>query len=107
MPETIEIDEETKRTLSLMSSKFNKKQKELGEKIKEVLAKQEKLIQIKYFEVEANKRLEHRKELAIKYHVEQNPKINMAYELAWEYGHANGFNEVENYFRDLVCLIIK
>ncbi len=32
-------------------------------------------------------------------------KTLKAFELAWQYGHANGENSVENYFTDLIDLI--
>ena len=37
--------------------------------------------------------------------VTDNPKRHKAFELAWEKGHANGFEEVYNEFYDLVELI--
>ncbi len=49
--------------------------------------------------------LTHRDFLKKKYEVEDNPKADDCYELAWDYGHSNGYNEVENYFSDLVWLI--
>ena len=39
------------------------------------------------------------------YGVENNPKREKAYELAWEEGHSNGYSEVEIYFSDFVHLI--
>lgn len=40
-----------------------------------------------------------------KHGVSDNPKANQAYALAWEYGHAHGYQEVEVYFSDIVQLI--
>jgi len=37
--------------------------------------------------------------------VEDNPKREAVYALAYEYGHANGYSEIYNYFSDLVILI--
>jgi hypothetical protein len=37
--------------------------------------------------------------------VEDNPKREAAYALAYEYGHANGYSEICNHFSDLVNLI--
>ena len=39
------------------------------------------------------------------YGVKDNPKREAAYALAYEYGHANGYSEIDNYFSDLVNLI--
>jgi len=47
----------------------------------------------------------HKQFLAEKYDVEGNPRLDYCYQLAWDYGHANGYDEVENYFSDLVWLI--
>ena len=48
---------------------------------------------------------EFKKYLAEKYGVEGNPKFERCFELAYDYGHSAGFEEVENYFMDLVDLI--
>ena len=40
-----------------------------------------------------------------KHEVENNPKREACYKLAWDYGHSSGFSEVESYFSDLVELI--
>jgi len=37
--------------------------------------------------------------------VENNPKAEDCFQLAWEYGHSNGYEEVRNYFEDLSKLI--
>lgn len=37
--------------------------------------------------------------------VEKNPKREQCFELAWNEGHSNGYEEVENYFRKVVELI--
>ena len=39
------------------------------------------------------------------YGVKDNPKADDAYHLAYEYGHAYGYSNIENYFSDLVELI--
>lgn len=39
------------------------------------------------------------------YGVENNPKREAAYALAYEYGHYNGFSEIDHYFSELVNLI--
>ena len=37
--------------------------------------------------------------------VSQNPKRELMYKLAWDYGHSSGYQEVYNYALDLVELI--
>jgi len=39
------------------------------------------------------------------YGVTDNPKARKAFQLAWDYGHADGHAEVDIYFSDLVELI--
>lgn len=39
------------------------------------------------------------------YEVIDNPKVDQAFQLAWDYGHAYGYQEIEYYFSDLVRLI--
>lgn len=39
--------------------------------------------------------------------VKDNPKKDLCWSLAWDYGHAYGLVEVYNYFDDLVDLIKK
>jgi hypothetical protein len=48
---------------------------------------------------------EFKKFLAKKYKLEGNPKLDRAFEIAWELGHSSGYDEIENYFYDLVDLI--
>jgi hypothetical protein len=43
--------------------------------------------------------------LAKKYKVEGNPKLDKAFEIAWEYGHSSGYDAIDSYFYDLVELI--
>ena len=40
------------------------------------------------------------------YEVQDNPKKDKVFDLAWEKCHSGGYSEVENYFDDLVQLII-
>lgn len=49
--------------------------------------------------------LEFRNDLFEHYGVADNPKAVKAFTLAWEYGHANGFADIDYYFNDLVQLI--
>ena len=50
-------------------------------------------------------RKEFKADLAKEFGVEDNPKFERCFELAWDYGHADGFNEVRYNFIDLVELI--
>jgi hypothetical protein len=40
-----------------------------------------------------------------KYEVQENPKAQKAFEIAWDYGHVYGLLDVENVFIDLLPLI--
>lgn len=44
-------------------------------------------------------------DLYAEYEVTNNPKVEQAFQLAWDFGHAYGYEEVERYFMDLVELI--
>lgn len=37
--------------------------------------------------------------------VERNAKFDIAWRIAWDYGHGSGISEVENYFRELSDLL--
>jgi hypothetical protein len=39
------------------------------------------------------------------YGVTDNPKVDKAFSIAWDYGHSSGLREVENYFSEIVELI--
>lgn len=47
-----------------------------------------------------------KKDLFEEYGVTNNPKVEQAYSLAYAYGHSCGLNEIQNYFSELVDLII-
>lgn len=55
--------------------------------------------------LEAVRRANHRMALEREHGVTGHPKAEMVYELAWEYGHANGYGEVATIYDDLVELI--
>ena len=40
------------------------------------------------------------------YGIQNHPKRQILWDLAWEQGHAGGFSDVENYYRELVVLIV-
>lgn len=44
-------------------------------------------------------------DLYSEYEVTNNPKVEQAFQLAWDYGHACGYEEVERYFMDFAELI--
>lgn len=48
---------------------------------------------------------EFKQDLFKAYKVENNPKKDRCYALAWEHGHSSGLFEVLSYFDDLVDLI--
>ena len=48
---------------------------------------------------------EFRGDLFIALGVSKNPKRELMYKLAWDYGHSSGYQEVYNYALDLVELI--
>lgn len=48
---------------------------------------------------------EHKAQLAQEYGVEGHPKLDTLYNLAWDYGHAYGFREVEIHFSQMLPLI--
>lgn len=43
--------------------------------------------------------------LYIEHNVQNNPRADKVWQLAYEYGHASGLHEVASYFYDLVVLI--
>ena len=44
-------------------------------------------------------------DLYAEYGVTNNPKVEQAFQLAWDFGHACGYEEVERYFMDFAELI--
>jgi hypothetical protein len=58
-----------------------------------------------YYSIDNAAASEFHDDLLNHYGVIDNPKANTAYNLAWQYGHSNGFHEVYNFFDDLVELI--
>ena len=50
-------------------------------------------------------KLEHKEKLAKQFGLVGHPKLDKLYDVAWNFGHANGFQEVEYYFADLEELI--
>ncbi len=43
--------------------------------------------------------------LAARHGLERNAKFDKAWDLAWDYGHADGLKEVEQYFDELAELL--
>lgn len=50
-----------------------------------------------------NDKLKH--DLFVEFGVEEHPKREKCWDLAWEYGHSNGLSEVCLYFEDFVQLL--
>jgi lipopolysaccharide biosynthesis regulator YciM len=48
---------------------------------------------------------EHKAKMAAEYGLVDHPKLDAVYQLAWDYGHAAGFGEVESYFSELAKLV--
>lgn len=48
---------------------------------------------------------ESKAKLSQEHGLDRNKKFDRAYEIAWDHGHASGFDEVENYFADLADLL--
>lgn len=48
---------------------------------------------------------EFKQDLFEEYRVQEHPKRENVFNLAWEHGHASGYSEVYNYFGDFVELI--
>jgi len=47
-----------------------------------------------------------KRDLFAEYGVQGNPKKELAFNMAWERGHSEGYEQVESYFSELVPLII-
>jgi len=56
-------------------------------------------------ELEGAVAAEFKKDLFEEYGVENNPKADKAYSIAYDHGHSGGYNEVAGYFGELVELI--
>ena len=59
----------------------------------------------KYTDEEFNLQLQFQNDLFEEYGVSDNPKRFKCFQLAWEYGHSSGLEEVDGYFGDFVELI--
>ena len=60
---------------------------------------------VKFFEEEEKKKSEFKGRLTKENGVENNPKLDRLFEIAWDFGHSSGFNEVDIYFSEMVDLI--
>ena len=60
---------------------------------------------VKYLEEEEKKRNELKGRLAKENGVENNPKLDRLFGIAWDFGHSSGFDEVDLYFNRMVDLI--
>jgi len=59
----------------------------------------------KFFEEEAKKKNEFKARLAKENEIENHPKLDILFEIAWGFGHSSGYNEVDLYFSEMVDLI--
>lgn len=48
---------------------------------------------------------DHKAQLAAEEGLSDHPKLDRLYALAWEHGHANGFDDVAYYFREFASLL--
>ena len=48
---------------------------------------------------------DHKAALAAEHGLTDHPKLDALYRLAWEHGHASGFDEVASYFSDFAELL--
>jgi hypothetical protein len=59
----------------------------------------------KYHEARFALEAEFKRDLFDQHGVTGHPKAERAFQLAWDYGHSSGFQEVANYFDDLADLL--
>jgi hypothetical protein len=55
--------------------------------------------------IEGEKRMAHKAEMENDSGLAGHPKADMLYQIAWNMGHAYGFNEVANYYHELAPLL--
>jgi len=79
---------------SNMKPKRSKKEK------KKLLEERQLRFEREALEIEATKA-----ELAKRFELVRDAKFDVAWSIAWDYGHSNGFHEVKSIFEDLVELI--
>lgn len=53
----------------------------------------------------ARLREEFKQDMAKSYGVENHPKVEVAFRIAWDHGHGNGYTEVDSYFSELAELL--
>ena len=56
-------------------------------------------------EAETKKRTEFKKELLEKYDLTDHPKADQLYNLAWEFGHSSGYENVRYFFGEMADLL--
>ena len=92
---------------SLSNTKSNLKEDYPNAVIQEVLDEDAYYDHRKEYDDERKKLYqEFQNDLFEEYGVSDNPKKFKCFELAWEYGHSSGYEEVYNHFGDLVELIL-
>jgi len=54
---------------------------------------------------ENKERAEHKSRLECQHMIAGHPKADLLYQLAWDFGHSAGFDEVAGYYYELVSLL--
>lgn len=60
---------------------------------------------LKRWERERLEREAHKLKLEIQFGLQKHPKKDKLYDLAWEYGHSEGYHEVEVHYREFAELL--
>jgi len=60
-----------------------------------------------YYHIDNETSSQFKEDLFIDFGVSDNPLREMAFRIAWENGHANGYNEVMNCFVDIAAIILE
>lgn len=100
------IAEEKSGSVTGSITKSHLKQKYPNAVIQEVLGEDAYKAHRKEYDAESAKlRQEFKNDLFDEFGVNDNPKKDRCFDLAWEHGHPSGHEEVYNYFGDFVELI--
>ena len=91
--------------MSEISKKYEEKQKELNTMYPAPNDPEYKEKKSRYMREKAKLEIEFMNELLTAYKVSDNPKGMLAYTMAWESSHSEGFNGVENHFAEHIILI--
>ncbi len=86
-------------------SELSPAQKLRVQELEEIIETAKKQDQLYHMEINRLYNL-FKKDLFEEYGVQDNPKVEKAFALAYDYGHSSGYPSIENYFSELVDLII-